>query len=47
MSNIAEQIFINNPKILVSVVTNRGYRYLLNIINNFVRQSYFLWIFQW
>ena len=28
------------PKIFVTTVTNRGYKYLPNIINNFIRQKY-------
>jgi len=28
------------PKIFVTSVTNKGYKYLPNIINNFIRQSY-------
>jgi hypothetical protein len=30
----------NLPKIVVTTVSNRGFRYLPNIINNFVRQKY-------
>jgi len=28
------------PKILVTTVTNRGYKFIPNIINNFIRQTY-------
>ena len=30
----------NFPKIVVTSVTNKGYRFLQNIINNFIRQTY-------
>lgn len=30
----------NLPKIVVASVTNKGYRFLPNIINNFIRQTY-------
>lgn len=35
-----DEISSKLPKIYVTTVTNRGYRYLPNIINNFIRQSY-------
>ena len=37
---MSEKKILNFPKIIISSVTNKGYKFLPNIINNFVRQDY-------